>query len=208
MNDISTRNLGLILIGFIVLVVAALAGFQFLSPKPLSGTVYNPPKPMPDFTLQSANGPVSLSDFRGKLVILYFGYTYCPDACPLTMANLRQTTDKLGSKAKDVQVIFVSVDWKRDTPDVMAKYVSHFDPTFIGLSGTQEQIDKVTKDFDIFYLLNVPDQDGRYSVDHTASTQVLDRQGNLELIWPYDTQPSDMASDLRVLLKDSTNVRR
>jgi protein SCO1 len=201
MNNISTRNLGLIFVGFIVLVIAILAGFKFITPRSLAGTLYDPSVPRPDFTLESVNGPVSLSDFRGKFVILYFGYTFCPDACPLSMGNIRQATDKLGSKSKDVQVIFVSVDWKRDTPDVMAKYVSHFNPDFVGLSGTQEQIDKATKDFDIYYLLNLPDENGNYSVDHTASTQVLDREGNLILLWPYDVAPSEMTSDLKALLK-------
>jgi protein SCO1/2 len=202
MNDLSTRNLVLIFVGFIVLVVAVLAVFTFSAPNTLSGTIFDPPKPMPDFTLQAADGPVSLSDFRGKIVVLYFGYTFCPDACPLTMAIFRQATEKLGSKAKDVQVLFISVDWKRDTPEIMAKYVSHFSPSFIGLSGTQEQIDTVTQDFGIYYLLNIPDKNGQYSVDHTASTQVLDRQGNLKLIWSYETTPADMVSDLRKLLKD------
>jgi protein SCO1/2 len=202
MNNMRMRNNGVLLGGFIVLVIAAVVGTRLLPSKQLSGEVIDPPRPMPDFTLQSMDGPVFLSDFRGKIVILYFGYTFCPDACPLTMANLRRTMDTLGGKSKEVQVVFVSVDWKRDTPEVMANYVSHFSPDFIGLSGTQEQIDAVTKDFSIFYLLYPPDQNGQYTVDHTATTQVLDREGNLKLIWPYEVTPAQMASDLRILINN------
>jgi protein SCO1/2 len=184
----------------LAVLLAAWVGYEFLTPRKLHGEVIDPPHPVSDFTLQSVQGPVSLSDFEGKIVVLYFGYTFCPDLCPTTLATLHQALGSLGSQADDVQVVFVSVDWNRDTADVMAKYVSHFDPGFVGLSGTQEQIDAVTQELGIFYLLNLPDQNGSYSVDHTASTRVLDRQGRLKLIWPYDLPPAEIASDLRVLL--------
>lgn len=198
MNYSRTRNIRLLLSGILLLVIMVLVG---CSPQ-VVGTVVDPPMPMPDFTLQSVDGPVSLSDFRGKYVVLFFGYTFCPDVCPLSLGNLRSAMDKLGSQSEDIQVVFVSVDWRRDTPETMGKYVSHFSPDFVGLSGTQEEIDAVTKDFNIFYLLYPPDQDGRYTVDHSATTQVLDREGNLKLIWPYEITSSDMASDLRILLKE------
>jgi protein SCO1 len=178
--------------------------YEYTLPKALHGEVITPPKFMPDFTLQSATGPVSLSNFHGKVVVLYFGYTSCPDLCPLTLAYLRQTLDSLGSKANEIQVVFVSVDWKRDTPEHLSDYVHAFRPDFVGVTGTQAQIDAVTKDFGIFYLLYPPDANGYYSVDHTASIQVLDRQQKLTLIWPHDTQPDQMATDLQVLLKKSS----
>jgi protein SCO1/2 len=186
--------------------LASLAGYEFLVPKKLHGEVIEPPKLMPDFTLQSAGGPVSLSDFRDKVVILYFGYTSCPDLCPTTLAILHQAVDALGDNAKDVQVIFISVDWQRDTPKILEKYTAHFNEDFLGLTGTQAQIDSFTSEFGIFYLLNLPDENGFYSVDHTASIRVLDRQGRLAVIWPYDTQPAEITSDLQVLLKNSTNT--
>ena len=132
------RNLWFIL--FLGVLLAAMAGYEFLLPKKLHGEVIKPPKPMPDFTLQSTKGPVSLSSFRGKLVILYFGYTSCPDLCPTTLAMLHQAVEALGNKAQEVQVIFISVDWKRDTPEVLEKYIAHFNSNFIGLSGTEAQI--------------------------------------------------------------------
>jgi protein SCO1 len=191
-----------ILVLILGLLVVALAGYEFLVPKRLHGELIRPPHPVADFTLQSSNGPVSLSSFKDKVVVLYFGYTSCPDLCPITLAALNQAVQALGNKAGEVQVIFISVDWQRDNPEKMAQYTEHFNPNFIGLAGTQTQIDAVTNDFGIFYLLNLPDENGFYSVDHTASTRVLDRQGRLTLIWPYDIQPADMTSDLRVLLKN------
>jgi protein SCO1/2 len=183
------------------LAVIVLAFYQFSQPVKFAGALISPPKPMADFTLQSGQKLVTLSGFRGRLVVLYFGYTNCPDICPLTLANLRQALDGLGDQAKEVQVLFVSVDWKRDTPEKMAGYASAFRPDFIGLAGSQAQIDSVTKDFGIFYLLNVPNAKGYYSVDHSASMLVLDRLGALTLTWPNGTPPEAMASDLLKLLK-------
>ncbi len=189
---------------FAVLVILLLAGiaiFQYTLPPTLHGTVIDPPKPMPDFTLQAASGPVSLSDFRGKIVILYFGYLSCPDVCPTTLAYLRQALNDLGDKASEVQVVFVAVDWKRDTPEKIASYLSAFRPDYIGLGGTQEQIEAVTKDFGIFYQLNPPDENGYYTVDHTATVQVLDRQGQLMLTWPYGITANEMLDDLKVVIR-------
>ena len=197
----SKRSIVVIVLVATLVVIGAIV-FIFARPKELSGTPIDPPQPMPDFTLESAQGPVSLSDFRGKVVVLYFGYTSCPDVCPLTLSYLREAVNKLGNLAEDVQVIFISVDGNRDTPERLVTYTANFHPDFIGLTGTQAQIDQVTKDFGIFYLLYPPDSDGFYSVDHTASTMVLDRQGDQVLIWEYGTQPKQMASDLRILIKE------
>lgn len=191
---------------FLGALLIAIVSYEFWLPQKLHGEVIEPPKPMPDFTLQSAQGPVSLSSFRGKLVVLYFGYTACPDLCPTTLATLHEAVEALGDKAQEVQVIFISVDWKRDTPEILEKYNAHFNPNFLGLTGTQAQIDEVTKDFGIFYLLNLPNENGFYTVDHTASTRVLDRQGRLHLIWPYGTQAAEMISDLQFLLKNSSTT--
>ena len=195
---LNRRDLVVILV--ITLVVISLAIYQFSQPVNYAGALISPPKAMLDFTLQSAKGSVTLSSFRGKLVVLYFGYTNCPDICPLTLANLRQAIDHIDDKAKDVQVLFISVDWKRDTPEKLASYAAAFRPDFIGLTGTQAQIDSITKDFGIFYLLNVPDNKGYYSVDHTATVLVLDRNGALTLTWPNGTQPDSISSDLIKLL--------
>lgn len=189
----------------ILAIVAVLAGaiaYEFLKPVTYYGSQIEPPKAMPDFTLPSQNGPVSLSSFRGKYVVLYFGYTTCPDICPATSAALKAALNQLGDQASQVQVIFISVDYKRDTPEKLFNYLQNFSPNFIGLAGTEAQTDQVTHDFGIFYQLNTPDPaTGAYSVDHTATILVLNRQGALTLTWSYDQQPDEMASDLRNLLQ-------
>jgi protein SCO1/2 len=185
----------------VLLLLAGIAIYQFSLPPQIHGSIIEPPKPMPDFTLHSARGPVSLSDFRGKLVVLYFGFTSCPDVCPTTLASLRQALNDLGQPADQVQVVFVSVDWKRDTPENLASYLSAFHPDFLGLTGSEAQVAAVAKDFGIYYKLNEPDAKGYYSVDHTATVQILDRQGNLVMTWPYGQSPADLLDDLKVLVR-------
>jgi protein SCO1/2 len=193
------------LIYVVLLIVVVLAGaaiYEFTKPVTYYGSHIEPPKPMPDFTLQSAKGPVALSSFRGKYVVIYFGYTSCPDICPATSAALKAALEQLGGQSAQVQVLFVSVDYKRDTPEKLSNYVQIFRPDFIGLTGTQAQIDRVTADFGIFYQLNTPDAEtGAYSVDHTATIMVLDREGRLVLLWANDQQPDEIVADLRILLR-------
>ncbi len=165
------------------------------------GGVINPPKQMPDFTLQSVNGDVSLSDFKGQIVVLAFGYMSCPDICPTVLADLRQAALKMDPReAAQVQVIFVSVDYLRDTPKLVDAYVRNFDPTFLGLAGSQDQINKVTSDFGIYYNLNQPDPEtGFYTVDHSSVVLVLDPDGALVMTWPFDMAVDKITADLRTL---------
>ena len=194
------RNLLILTIA--VLIVMAGITIYILTPPQMFGALLDPPKPMQNFSLTSSQGPVTLKDFNGKLVLIFFGYTSCPDVCPTTLANLRQALNLLSTDlASQVQVIFVSVDPQRDTPEKLANYVHIFNPAFIGLTGTKEQIDTVTQNFGIFYNINPKDANGFYSVDHTATTNVLDRQGRLTVMWSNGTTSSEIASDLRNLLK-------
>ncbi len=179
----------------IVAVFAVVAVYKFMRPVTYQGALISPPQKMPDFTLESADGPVSLSQFQGKYVALFFGYTNCTDVCPLTMSYLAQTIKNLGNKAKRVQVIFVSVDYPRDTPTITSNYAKKFDPNFIGVTGSQAQIQKVTSDYYVSYSFGTPDANGDYEVNHTALVMLLDPQGRLVLTW-NGNQPSDMTSDL------------
>lgn len=197
------KRLFLIIVSLTLLLMVGIGVFQLTRPPVLHGTVIEPPKPMPDFTLQSASGPVSLSNFHGKVVILYFGYTSCPDVCPTTLANLRRAFNELGAEAEGAQVLFVAVDWKKDTPERVASYLSAFHPAFVGLSGNEAQINAVTKDFGIFYQINPPDENGYYTVDHTATTLVLDREGRLMLTWPYGLTAEEMQADLQAVLRQT-----
>jgi protein SCO1/2 len=195
-----------VIFAVLILVVVIFAGAVFYElnrPAPIYGSLIDPPKPMPDFTLQSAGGPVRLSDFHGKYTLLYFGYSSCPDICPTTLSGLKAAISELGSQAAgQLQVVFVSVDYKRDTPARVSGYAQAFSQDFVGLAGTQAQIDQVTQEYGIYYKLNDPDpKTGYYSVDHTAIVLVLDRQGSLVMTWDYGQQPDEIASDLRTLLK-------
>ena len=190
---------------FLVTVVLFIVGvviFQLTSPPLINGSIIDPPKAMPDFTLHSGSGPVSLSDFRGKTVVLYFGYTSCPDVCPTTLSNISKALLGIGDAADGVQVLFVSVDWKRDTPEKVTSYASAFGDKVIGLAGSQEEIDSVTNDFGIYYKIIAPEGDSTFfTVDHTATVLVLDSDGKLILTWPYGLTPDQLMDDLKVVVR-------
>ncbi|HUP96918.1 MAG TPA: SCO family protein [Usitatibacter sp.] len=144
--------------------------------------------------------PRSIADFRGKVVVVAFGFTHCPDVCPTTLADLAKASKQLGPDARDVQVLFVTVDPKRDTPELLRQYVPAFHPDFIGLRGDAAATTQVTKDFHV-YASERPTKGGEsYSVDHSAQSFVLDRQGRVRLLIPPGTPATAIAADLRVLL--------
>ena len=195
---VSRMKRALIVTGLaVVLVVAAFVGLRMSSPYVFSGTVIQSPESSYDFTLQSASGPVSLSDFSGKVVVLYFGYTFCPDVCPTTMSDLATAMKLLGRKADDVQVIMVSVDPERDTSKIMEEYVHAFDPTFIGLSGTPEQIAVTAAKYGVFYAKQEGSDATGYLISHTATVMVIDAEGRLKLLEDFGTAPEDIAADLK-----------
>lgn len=184
----------------VVLMLIGIAFYQYNLPPVLNGAVIDPPKQMADFTLAGQIGPVHLSDFRGKIVVVFFGFTNCKDVCPATMAKLSEALARLSGKDARLQVLFISVDYKRDTAQVADAYARKFRPDFVGLGGSQAEIDAVTKDFGIYYKLGEPDANGNYEVEHTATVLVLDQQGRLVMTWTPEQQPDEIASDLGVLL--------
>lgn len=186
------------------LTIQLLTGKLTIGPYEYRGIALPDPAPRDDFTLTAGNGDrVRLSDFRGKIVVLYYGYTYCPDVCPTTMSALAQALDELKSDEKEqIQVLMVSVDPGRDTPEVLADYLSHFDPLFVGLVGTEEEIAAAAEAFDIFYQQGPGSVESGYLVDHTATVSVLDKDGRLRLLFPFATPAEDMADDLRHLLRE------
>ena len=143
--------------------------------------------------------PRRLEDFRGKAVVLFFGFTHCPDVCPTTLADVSQAVKSLGSDADRVQVLLVTVDPERDTPEVLAKYVTAFDPRFLGLYGDAAATQRAAKEFKIFYEKRKTGSS--YSMDHSAQSYVLDPQGRLRLLVRPDRIASDLPDDLRTLLK-------
>ena len=143
--------------------------------------------------------PRVLEDFRGKLVVLSFGYTHCPDICPTTLADIAAAVRSLGSDSERVQVLMVSVDPERDTPESLAKYVTAFDPRFIGLRGDLDATKKVANEFKIYFAKRKTG--ASYSVDHSAQSYVIDPQGRLRLLVRHDRIAQDLAADLRTILK-------
>ena len=143
-----------------------------------------------------------LSDFRGKAVVIFFGFTHCPDVCPTTLADLSRVMEELGPEANRVQVLFVTVDPERDTPEDLGKYVHAFDPRFIALRGDPEATQRVAKDFKIYYEKRK--QGDSYTVDHSAQSYVFDPQGRLRLLVRPQGIAADLPDDLRTLLKESS----
>lgn len=150
--------------------------------------------------LQDTSGRVRhLEDFRGKAVVLFFGFTHCPDVCPTTLADLAGVMKALGPDADRVQVLFVTVDPERDTPEDLAKYVGAFDPRFIALRGDLAATQRVAKEFKIYFEKRK--QGESYTIDHSAQSYVIDPQGRLRLLVRYDRLAQDLPDDLRTLLK-------
>ncbi len=145
--------------------------------------------------------PRTLADFRGKAVVLFFGFTHCPDVCPTTLAEAAAAIKALGKDADRVQVLMVTVDPERDTPAVLAQYVPAFDPRFLGLYGDAAATQRAAKEFKIFYEKRKAG--ASYSVDHSGQSYVLDAQGRLRLFVRHDRIAQDLADDLRTLLKSA-----
>ena len=157
-----------------------------------------------DFRLIDHTGkPRTLADFRGKVVVMFFGFTHCPDVCPTTLSDMRQVMQKLGPDAARMQVLFVTVDPARDTPELLAKYVPSFNPTFLGLYGDNAATAKVTKDFKIVHQIQEGKTPESYTIAHTAASLVFDANGQLRLFIAYGMEVDKIEADIRQLLKGS-----
>ena len=156
-----------------------------------------------DFTLTDGNGiPFALSRLKGKVVLLSFGYTHCPDVCPTTLLAYRDAFKILGDQSKDVAGVFVSVDPERDNPELMGKFTKMFHPDFIGLTATGSQdISLIKQQYRIVSAKAQQKSDTVYTVDHTAATYLLDKDGNVVVLEPYGKTAAEMADDVKILLK-------
>jgi protein SCO1/2 len=155
-----------------------------------------------DFSLTDADGKVrTLADFKGKAVVLFFGYAQCPDVCPTTMSEMAQVKQQLGADGDKLQVVFVTVDPARDTPEVMKAYMGAFDPSFVALIPTSDQLAAVAKDFKVYFKKVDGKTPTSYSMDHSAASFVYDPQGRLRLYARYGAGVAPMVSDLKTLLK-------
>jgi protein SCO1/2 len=157
------------------------------------------PLPAPIFTLTSHRGePVSSTDFPDRLLAVFFGYTFCPDVCPLTLSHLSLAFQELGEEATRIQLLFISVDPGRDTPERLGQYLAAFNASFVGLTGTEEEIREVANAFGVFFARSGEGED--YTVDHTARTFVIDPAGRIPLTFPVTATPEEMARDFTLLL--------
>jgi len=187
-----------------VLVLASLAACDKLSgiAKPgfkavdITGADYGRGLSLPDQNGQTR----SLADFKGKVTVVFFGYTQCPDVCPTTMAELAQIKKALGPDGARLQGVFITVDPERDTPEVLKAYVGAFDPGFVGLRGSPEQTKEVAKAFKVFYAKSPGKTEGSYTMDHTAGSYVFDTQGRVRLFERYGAGTEALAADIKALL--------
>jgi protein SCO1 len=155
-----------------------------------------------DFALTDHNGQRrTLADFKGKVVTLFFGFTHCPDVCPTTLGEMALVMKELGKDADRLQVLFVTVDPERDTAEVLKRYVPAFHPSFLGLTGSAEDIARTTKEFKIFYQKQPLPNGSGYSMDHSAGTYILDGEGRLRLFAQYGIGAPAILNDIRQLMK-------
>jgi protein SCO1/2 len=156
------------------------------------------------FSLTDHNGQLrSLKDFAGKVVVVFFGYTQCPDVCPTSMVELAQVRKALGADGNRLQGVFISVDPERDTPEVLKAYMTNFDPGFIALRPTPEQLVATARDFKVYYKKVEGKTPGSYSMDHSAGSYVFDTQGRVRLYTRYGSGVPALVSDVGLLLKQS-----
>ena len=201
-------NRRIVLVGLASLLLiagVAIAMFLFSEPAGFRGTTYGEPYPVAhEFELSRGDGSrFRLSEMRGKAVLLFFGYTSCPDVCPTTLAELKQALDELDEEnARRVQVVFVTVDPERDTPERVQDYVTHFNPNFIGLSGSEGELVQVWQRYGVFREIVDGTSAAGYMVNHTARVTLIDPDGNMRVSFAFETPVEDIVHDLKLLLKE------
>lgn len=182
------------------LLLAACRPYQF------NGSAYPEQLPAADFELTRTDGqPYRLSDRQGRVVLIFFGYTFCPDVCPATLADAKRLIEGLGDQAEQVDFLFITVDPERDTPEVLGNYVANFHPAIIGLTGSEEALAAMREDYFVFAEKEViEDSAVGYLMAHTARVFLVDPAGRLRLSYAFGTLPDDILQDVRYILKTET----
>ena len=187
---------------FTSIAILIFAAILLKRPDTFRGVEYQQPLAAPEITLTRDNGEVfRLSGQKGKVVLLFFGYTFCPDVCPTTLAELKQVYDGLGDNAQFVQVVFITVDPGRDTSQKMQEYVNRFNPAFIGLSGSETELEGIWKNYGIFREIAPGTSPTNYIVNHTARITLIAPDGNLRLSYGFQTPVDDIIHDVELILK-------
>lgn len=182
---------------------SSIEGFSVVEEDEFDGTTeISPPRDMPDFTLTNQDGELtSLSDLRGQYVLITFGYTHCPDVCPLTLNEFRRIRESLGDKAEEVEFVFVSVDPQRDTPASIKEYFETRDlDGFIGLTGEEADLKKLGIDYGLFFAKSEGTSSGGYLVDHTAGSYLLNPDGQWIMRYQFGVMPSLIVEDLETFI--------
>ncbi len=190
---------------FVLLLLVGAAVFVFAKPANFRGTTFAEPYPVAsEIDLTRSDGSrFRLSEMRGEVVLLFFGYTSCPDVCPATLAELRQSLSELEEQdAQQVKVVFVTVDPERDSPQRVQEYVDQFNPAFIGLSGPETSLEKVWAEYGVYREIADEQSAAGYIVNHTARVSLIDQQGNLRVSFSFDTPVEDIVHDLKIVLKN------
>ncbi len=192
----------LVILALLVVVIGWFFWQSRLARTTLNGMPLDPPQDVPAVRLLGSDGQLhAVTDFRGKVTVVFFGYTHCPDVCPTTASTITRARALLGDQANHVQFVFVSVDPERDTPERLASYLAKYDPSYLGLTGDEAAIQELATAFGVHYAKVESSSALGYVVEHTASTFVLDREGRLRAVLPFGLTPEQVASDLRALLK-------
>ena len=192
-----------VLLGLSILIgLVAVVGFQFYGKSyEFQGSLIEPPIPAADFTLTDQHDETfQLSDHDGEVVLIFFGYTNCPDVCPVTLSEFRQVKAQLGEKAERVQFVYITVDPERDTVERIGAHLENFDPTFVGLTGDHSDLEPVWKAYGVYAAKVDTGSAAGYLVDHTARVYAIDVNGNLRLTYPFETDSDAIADDVLYLL--------
>ncbi len=188
---------------FLVLATLLLGCEKTESPQRFNATDITGANFARDFSLLDQKGRLrTLADFRGKVVVVFFGYTHCPDFCPTTLSEFRSISQKLGESADEIQFVFVTLDPERDTPPKLETYLKAFDPKFLGLTGSIDDVSTVAKEFKVIFQRVETSKPDRYSVDHSTGTFVFDKLGRIRLFIPYGTSAEETLKDLQILLNE------
>ncbi len=197
----NTLFLGLGIVGGVLLVFL---GWKLFSPQyQFRGSLIEPPVKAPDFSLVSQNEKDwRLSEQKNKTIVIFFGYTSCPDVCPLTLSKFKQLKELLGKDADEIEFVYITVDPERDSPEKMKRHLDAFDEEFVGLTGTTELMEPVWKDYGVYRLKVETESATGYLMDHSATTYVINSNGELRLTFPYGMDVEEMSADLSEVVKE------
>jgi protein SCO1/2 len=196
------KNSGFWFLLVIIAAVGILFGFVIERPYTFRGSVIDPAVPAPEFSLLSSQGgEYRLDSKTGKFVLIFFGYTYCPDVCPTTLYEMKEIKARLNDKAENLEFVFITVDPDRDTQEQLTRYLTSFDGSFFGLTGTTQQLEKVWKDYGVYREIQETENSLGYLVDHTSRLYLINSQGELMMTYLYETTLEEIISDLNYLIK-------